>query len=305
MKISLFIPTYNPLRFCRDVFLKNLSIIKNSSLYRVLIIDSSSTDETTNIVKEHGFELLVIPKENFDHGGTRNLAAEMLSDSDIIVYLTQDVLLENVDAITKLIEPIIHNSQIAITYGRQRAHTDADIFARHLRRFNYAKRSYIRGYNDRYVWGTRCIFSSDSFSAYRVSALKTIGGFPQHLIMGEDCYVTAKLLKAGFKVAYVATATCYHSHNYNLKEEFKRYFDIGVFHRSENWIQDDFGTANKEGIKYILSLFNYVSLRKPWYLPSAFIKIFAKYLGYKFGLNYDKIGVRLCRKFTMNTSFWW
>lgn len=305
MKISLFIPTYNAVATCGNRFAQNLEIIKSADLYRVLIIDSSSTDNTVEIVKSFGFETRIIPKNQFDHGGTRNLASEMLGDSEIIVYLTQDVLLETTNSITKLIEPLIDNAEIAISYGRQKPHTDADIFAKHLRRFNYSKRSYVRGYDDRYVWGMRCIFSSDSFSAYRVSALKSIGGFPKHLIMGEDSYVTAKLLKAGFKVAYASNAICYHSHNHCLKEEFQRYFDIGVFHRSESWIHNDFGTANKEGLKYIISVTNYVFFRKPWLLPKALLKIMSKYFGYKFGMNYDKIGVRLCRKMTMHESFWW
>ena len=43
------------------------------------------------------------------------------------------------------------------------------------------------------------------------------------------------------------------SHNliYNLKTnsfEIKRYFDIGVFHKSENWILDSFGKAEGEAI---------------------------------------------------------
>lgn len=305
MKISLFIPTYNAISCCGESFKQNLDIIKNTKLYRVLIIDSSSMDNTVEVSKSYGFEVLIIPKNQFDHGGTRNLAAEMLADSDIIVYLTQDVLLDSSDSILKLVTPIITNSKIAVSYGRQRGHTNADIFAKHLRKFNYSRHSYIRSYDDRYVWGMRTVFSSDSFAAYNVNCLQEINGFPRHLILGEDVYVTAKLLKSGYKIAYVADAICYHSHNYSLKQEFQRYFDIGVFHRSESWIHVDFGTANKEGIKFVLSICNYVFLRKPWLLPQVFMKILAKYSGYKFGVNYDKIGVRMCRKLSMNEAFWW
>ena len=305
MKISLFIPTYNAVTWCGTRFAQNLEIIKAANLHRVLVIDSSSTDTTVDVVESFGFECQIIPTVQFDHGGTRHTAATTLSDSDIIVYLTQDVLLKNVDSITQLIEPLITNENIASSYGRQLAHTDADIFAKHLRRFNYSRVSYVRKYDDRYVYGMRTVFSSDSFAAYRLTALIAIGGFPKHLIMGEDVYVTAKLLKAGYQIVYVAQAICYHSHNYSIIEEFQRYFDIGAFHRAEGWIRSDFGTANKDGLKFVLSEWKYLLFRRPWMLPKSVLKILAKYLGYKFGLNYDEIGVRLCRKFSMNKNFWW
>ncbi|VCW13919.1 hypothetical protein BANRA_01245 [Escherichia coli] len=47
-------------------------------------------------------------------------------------------------------------------------------------------------------------------------------------------YYTAKAILAGYKVAYVADAVVKHSHNYSPIDEFKRYFDIGVFMRMKN-----------------------------------------------------------------------
>lgn len=304
MKISLFIPTYNAISYFGDNFSKNLKLIHQANLYRVLIIDSSSSDNTVEVVKSYGFECVVIPQVEFDHGGTRQRALDRLIESDIVIYLTQDVLLEDVGSIHKLVHPIIGNNKIAACYGRQLPHHDADTFACHLRAFNYTPQSYIRGYSDRYVWGMRCVFSSDSFAAYRVKALHQVGGFPERLIFGEDVYVFAKLLQAGHKVAYVAEAICYHSHNYRIRHDFKRYFDIGVFHRSENWILQDFGDASKEGLKFVLSEWKYL-IRKPWLIPKSIFRTMAKYIGYKLGYNYHRIGVRLCRKLTMNKSFWW
>ena len=306
MKISLFIPTYNALsNHNHDRFITTLDIIKQADLYRVLIIDSSSTDNTIGIVNSHGFECKVIPKKEFDHSGTRQLALTMLSDSDIIIYMSQDALIVDVESLNRLVEPFHANQFIAATYGRQLPHSNADIFARHLRGFNYGKKNYIRSYADRYVWGMRCVFNSDSFAAYNVDALQHIGGFPLRLIFGEDMYVSAKLLLANYKVAYVADAICYHSHNFCIRDEFKRSFDTGVFHRSENWILRDFGYPNKLGIKLVLSEWRTLLFSRPWLLPKSYIRICAKYFGYKLGYNYDKIGVRLCRKFSMNSSFWW
>ncbi|BCH79609.1 hypothetical protein SEL3844_17250 [Salmonella enterica subsp. enterica serovar 4,[5],12:i:-] len=55
--------------------------------------------------------------------------------------------------------------------------------------------------------------------------------------------MAAKMIQAGYKVAYCAEAVVRHSHNYTPREEFQRYFDTGVFHACSPWIQRDFGGA--------------------------------------------------------------
>ena len=288
-----------------DRFVSTLRLIKQANLYRTLIIDSSSTDSTVDVVSSYDFECKIIPKSEFDHSGTRQLALTMLSDSDIIIYMTQDALITDVNAFSRLVEPFYANLSIAGTYGRQLPHFDADIFARNLRSFNYGNKNYIRSYADRYVWGMNCVFSSDSFAAYNVKALQHVGGFPARLIFAEDMYIFSKLLMADYKVAYVADAVCHHSHNYSVKDVFKRSFDTGVFHRTEDWICREFGYPNKLGIKLALYEWRKIFFTKPWLLPKSYLIFFSKFLGYKLGCNFDKLGVRLCRKFSMNSSFWW
>lgn len=292
------------MKTCSSAFIATLDTIKQANLHKVLIIDSSSSDNTVDTIKQYGFETQVISQSEFDHGGTRQRAFEQLQDSDYIIYLTQDALVPNVDALYKLVEPLIENPNIAGSYGRQIPHADADVFAKHLRMFNYSRGSYVRGYNDRHTWGMDCVFSSDSYSAYSVAALKKIGGFPKHVIFGEDVYVFARLVKAGYKVAYVADVFCYHSHNYKVGNDFRRYFDIGVFHRSESWILREFGHVNQRGIKYAMSEWRYVIKNQPWLLPKSVFKTFAKFIGYKIGYNHNRIGDRLSRKLSMNTEFW-
>lgn len=60
-------------------------------------------------------------------------------------------------------------------------------------------------------------------------------------------FYTAKAVLSGYKVAYAAKAEVQHSHNYTPLEEFRRYFDIGVFHKDEPWIRQSIGGAGGEG----------------------------------------------------------
>lgn len=307
MKIAVFIPTYNAIKNCRDIFLNTLNTLKTAReqniINEILVIDSSSQDTTVEVVNSFNFEVNGILNESFDHGGTRQLAMLKLQSSDIIIYLTQDVLINNIDSLVKLITPIIENDSIVATYGRQLPHKHANLFAKHLRVFNYLNKSYVREYNDRFIWGMNCVFASDAFAAYKVSALNKIGGFPKHLIFGEDVYVFAKLLINGFKISYVSDAICYHSHNYSLKDEFCRYFDIGVFHRSENWIILEFGSINKRGFKFFFSELYYLRYH-PFLFLQSFLRTFLKFIGYKLGYNFDILSIKLCKYFSMNKKFW-
>ena len=65
--------------------------------------------------------------------------------------------------------------------------------------------------------------------------------------------VAARRLKAAYKIAYAADACVYHSHDYSLWREMKRYFDMGVFHAHESWIREEFGGAEVEGMKFVVS----------------------------------------------------
>ena len=108
--------------------------------------------------------------------------------------------------------------------------------------------------------GIKAAFMSNSFAAYRREALMAVGGFPKHVIFAEDMYVAAKMLMAGWKVVYEGSACCRHSHNYTIIEEFRRYFDMGVFHAREPWIRENFGGAGGEGLRYVKSELKYLGL---------------------------------------------
>ncbi|HMT03419.1 MAG TPA: hypothetical protein PKD00_08965, partial [Burkholderiales bacterium] len=89
-----------------------------------------SLDNTLEIAKQYNFENRVIKNEEFDHGATRELALEILEDADIIVYLTQDVLLANSDSIVNLINIFETNNKVSGCFGRQLPHNNADLLAK-------------------------------------------------------------------------------------------------------------------------------------------------------------------------------
>lgn len=270
---------------------------------QLLLIDSSSSDETVQLAFDFGFEIKIIAKNQFNHGGTRQWGVEHLAGMDIIVFLTQDAILAEPDAIERLLAAF-DNPEVATAYGRQLPHKHAGPIAAHARLFNYPAAGQLRGIEDRGRFGIKTVFTSNSFAAYRRSALMRVGGFPVHTIMNEDTYVVGKLLRAGWKIAYCADAQVLHSHDYSFAEEFKRYFDIGVFHAETAWLQREFGGATGEGLKYIRSEWFYLLKFAPSRIPSAWLRTGLKWLGYKLGVSHRHLPTVLKNGFSLHKAYW-
>ena len=300
-KISIIILTYNAEKFLPKLLKK----LKNQSIkeYELIIMDSSSTDKTVAIAKTYTVNIIVIPQNEFDHGGTRAKAAE-IAKGNILVYLTQDALPYDNYAIENIIK-VFEDKTVGAAYGRQISYKDTNLFGKHLREFNYPDITILKSKEDIVKYGIKTAQLSNSFSAYRKSVLMETGNFKNNLILGEDVYTGAKMILAGHKLVYIAEAKVYHSHNYTIREEFKRYFDIGVFHKYENWILESFGRAEGEGMRYIKSEIHYLLDNHAWYLlPEWFIRNIMKYLGYKLGQKYDIIPIWMIKKFSMHNRWW-
>ncbi len=122
--------------------------------------------------------------------------------------------------------------------------------------------------------------------------------------MSEDSYVAAKMLLAGWEVAYCADAAVYHSHHYGFIEEFKRYFDIGVFHTREPWIRNNFGKTEGEGLRYVRSELRYLMDRRPLLIGSSLMRNVLKLAAYKLGSIEQHLPVWIKRRISMHHQYW-
>jgi rhamnosyltransferase len=299
-KTGIVVPTYNG----GEVWLKVVNSLKaqRADFDKILIIDSGSTDGTVQIAKDAGFDVISIQFSAFNHGATRNLGIHLIN-CDIVFLFTQDAIPEK-NAI-KTLSQAFNDSAIAVAYGRQLPHDNANPVARHARLFNYKSNSHIYGIEDIRKHGIKTAFTSNSFAAYRTEYFKKIGEFSEKTILSEDMFFSAKAILLGYKVAYIAGAIVKHSHNYSPIQEFRRYFDIGIFHSQEPWIRNSFGNAESEGIRFIVSELCFLwKNRKIFWIPIALINDFFKISGYKFGLNYQKLPFPIIKRFSMNKKYW-
>jgi rhamnosyltransferase len=279
-QVALIIPTYNAAR--NWPALREGIRRQRFSPQWVLIIDSSSSDGTETLSRDAGFQVVIIDQLDFHHGGTRQLAAEYVPEADILVYITQDAVLANSDALAALLRPF-EDESVGAVYGRQLPREGASPIEAHARIFNYPPASEVRTKENSKHRGFKAIFFSNSFGAYRRKALQEIGGFPQDVNFGEDTVAAGRLLLAGWKIAYAADAQVYHSHAYTVPQEFRRYLQVGQLHSTHPWMIREFGGASGEGFRFIRSEFRYLARTAPHLIPSALIRAANKILGYQLG----------------------
>ena len=269
----------------------------------LLVVDSSSTDQTVELARDFGFEITTIARQEFSHGGTRQSCIERLADADIVIFLTQDAVLASAQALSRLLERF-EDPRVGASYGRQLPRPGAGAIEAHARLFNYPEKSNVRTVDDIPRLGLKTSFISNSFAAWRRHALIEVGGFPTHTIQNEDTHAASRMILAGWKVAYAADACVYHSHPFTWWLEFRRYFDIGVFHGRDPWIRQKFGKAGGEGFRFMRSELKYLLHHRISAIPSAMIRTVLKLLGYKMGNHERWLPLWTKKILSANRSYW-
>lgn len=300
VRVSVIIPTRNGGRYLGRLF----EALKEQSIRpaQILVMDSSSKDNTINLCKGFGVDIVCVEAKSFDHGGTRNLAASRAT-GNILVFMTQDTFLGDAGCLENLINPL-DDPWIAASYGRQMPKEDANPVERFVRSFNYPSTGMTKGIDDLPRLGVKAFFFSNACSAVKKGPFEEVGGFPKKTIMNEDMFLAAKLLMKGYKIAYQPEAVVYHSHNYSLGTQFKRYFDIGVFFSRNQWIRD-LAKSEREGIRYLKEEIRFLfTNRQMGWIPYALADTTIRFLGYRTGLLEKGLPLRLKKWTSYNKGFW-
>src|SRR4030042_3906700 len=280
MEISIIIPTLNA-----GVYIeKLLSLLRaqDTKPLEIIIIDSSSRDNTIDITKRFGAKTIIIPGHTFNHGKTRNLAA-VEARGDILVFMTQDALPQDNTLLSKLTAPI-QISDIAATFGRHIPRSDASPLEVFARQFSYPDPPSIKAIDDIKRYGIKTFRFTNVCSAIKKELFLKAGMFPEGIRANEDMLMAAKLILNGYKVTYVPDAKVIHSHNCSLLQQFRRYYNIGSSFKNNSWILK-YARAEGEGIRFIKEQASFVLKRhKYFWIPYIFLESMTKYAGYRIGL---------------------
>ena len=300
MTIFVLIPTLNASIYLLEL-VRRLST-QTQLLLKIIVIDSSSTDNTQQLALEAGCTLEVIRRSEFDHGGTRNRAAR-LARGNILVFLTQDVLPQDDHFIENLVRPIV-NGTASASYARQVAAPTASPIERFFRAYRFLSVSSLKRAEAAQSLSVQDVQFSNAASAISSAAFWEMGGFTEGVILGEDVMLASKLLKAGHAIAYQADAVVWHTHDHGLMQQFKRYFDIGVCYSRAG---DALGGAKAggEGVKLARAQFAFLFQERAYiWIPRAVLELGAKWLGYRLGYVERRLPLWLKRRVSLQPGFW-
>jgi len=228
VKISVIIPVKNE-ALTIGACLERVFDQRNGSELEVVVIDSGSTDGTLEILKKFDIKLTQIPPHEFHHGRTRNLGASLAS-GHILVLLTADAVPSSSDWLSNLTAPLLTNTGIAASYGRQIPKDDASYTIKASLATIYPDEPMVKRLSDLPTTGLRTYHFSNVCSAFLKEVWQEVR-FPEDLGICEDVGIAKRILEKGYLIAYVPTAVVRHSHNYGVQETLRRYFDIGVAFR--------------------------------------------------------------------------
>ena len=301
LKLSVIIPTLNAEEYLPDL-LERLSS-QTVSDKEIIIIDSESDDRTVEIASSFNVRVQSIPRKDFNHGGSRNMAARTAL-GDFLVFLTQDVLPVDDFLLGNLLSPLKKDSEIAMSYGRQVAYEGSRAIEKFIRGFNYPEKSRTRDKKDIENLGVKTFFCSNACALYRKETFWELGGFSDDTIMNEDMEFVYRAVVSGHRVHYAADAQVLHSHDYTLLEQFRRYVDIGVFFANNKKLSSCVRNES-EGMQYILQASRYLMKSKEYKeLVYLCLDSFARFLGYRLGLHHMMFSPKVMRRISMNKNYW-
>lgn len=300
MSISVICPIYKGEKYIVKLN-RALRNQRNVNIEEILyIVTETPDDNSCNILDSIGEVYYKIKPEDFSHSFTREYFAYKCN-GDILVFITQDIIIEN-DIFLYNLTSCIEKGECEASFARQICNNRS--IERYTRMSNYPDKSRIVSKDNLIDLGIKTYFFSDVSSAVRKDIFINLNGYDQkNLLTNEDMYFAYKIINNGYRIKYCSDAVVVHSHDYTYKELFKRYFDQGVFLKQHSYIEEV--GASESAIK----LFKFVFINA---LKEKNIKIFfslvpnfgVRFIANKLGHKYDKLSEKNILKYTSNPSYW-
>lgn len=295
-KIDVFIPVYKP----DEKLGKLLKALKYQDLpvnTVWLLLTEADTYPMPRFPEGLSIMLYTIPKEQFDHAGSRNYISSF-SDADFFVFMTQDAVPKDRKLTEELHKAFTETPDCTVSYARQLPGEESDTMERISRSFNYPPVSEVKRREDMDRLGIKSIFCSDVCAMYLAKRFREAGGFEAPAVFNEDMIYAYHELLAGNAVCYQAGARVLHAHKSSFRGMFLRSFDLGVSQKDRSDIFSSF-SSEKEGGRLVKAALSTLLRRGRVFEALRFTALSAvRYAGYLMGKNYT----RLPRNFVQKLS---
>lgn len=249
MNISVICPLYNAEQYIAGLH-SSLMMQKKVEIESINYILTESNDNSEEILKSLNISYYKIKKQDFSHSLTREKYAFMCG-GDIVVFITQDVIIKDEFWLFNLTKDIIIGNCEA-AFSRQICERTG--IEKYIRQKNYPDESRIVTKKDAEKLGLMTFFFSDAASAVKRDVFLKLNGYDsKNLKICEDMYIAYKLIMNDFRIKYCADSVVIHSHNYTLRQLYKRYYETGAFLKENSYLQSY--NANQSGFalaKYVL-----------------------------------------------------
>ncbi len=238
--VSLLLPVKNQERDVRELMALVLAQ-KAAARLEIIAVDSGSKDGTVAVLEEFGATVLRIDPADFDHGLTRNLAAEH-ARGEVLIFLSGRSRPAEERWLAPLLSVLDEDPQAAGVCSRVLPKSDADLLTvkdgkRELSASSLRERKVIED------WDTYRRLTADQRrvllnfhtvgAAIRAEVFRQIG-FRSVETLGEDLLWSREVVEAGWALWHEPASVVYHSHNYSLRELFSRNLDDGLANREIN-----------------------------------------------------------------------
>lgn len=247
--IDIICPLYNAEEYIENlnISLMNQECVKINKIKYVLTV---SEDNTEKKLKKMKIKYKKISKKEFSHSLVREREA-MESTADILVFITQDIIISDKKWLYNLTKGIINN-ECEASFSRQISKYNN--IEKYTREKNYPNKSYIVSKKDINTLGFRTFFFSDASSAIKKDIFVKLNGYDnKNFPTNEDMYIAYKLIMNNYKIKYCSESVIIHSHNLTFKELYKRYYNTGIFFKQNNYLNNY--SVNSSGLdlaKYVL-----------------------------------------------------
>jgi len=275
-QVSIIIRSYNDIDFIEET-MKNI-IAQNFQDFELINVDCDSKDGTWEIVQKYNdSNAYQIKPADYIPGRVLNKAIERAS-GDIIVFNNSDCIPQNEFWLERLIAPL-EVENVAASFGNQLPRPDAHPLI---------VKDNTRAFGDGKISAAWKHFFSLATSAVPADLIREFP-FNNDIQYSEDIEWSWRMKKKSFKIVYVPDSKVEHSHNYTIKQVFKRFHGEGV---AEGKIYDEhlnlLMSVLKPAVVEIARDIKYLLKHGPLSLiPYCFIyRSVQKYAVYKGNLDY-------------------
>ena len=304
--IDIIIPIYKPKKDFIELIEKlesqtvkpgKIILMNTEEKYAKGFLQESRLLETYDNV-----EIYHVSEAEFDHGKTRDMGVQK-SSAPYFMCMTQDAVPADEFVIEELLKGL-EQEKVASVYGKQLARKNSHLLENFTRKFNYPDHSSIKSKEDIDRLGIKTYFCSNVCAAYNREIYDRLGGFIKKTIFNEDMIYAASVIKANYRIGYVATAQVVHSHHYTGIQQFHRNFDLGVSQADHPEVFSNV-PSEKEGTKLVSETLKFLVKGKHYgqILPFVY-QCGCKYIGYRMGKAYRSLPMWLIKKCSMNCNYW-